>query len=354
MSKTPLPLLLAISVPVLALFMPHVCRAEKGEQSWAMFSDHPAGTVAGGAVQQFAASLSSHTGGVLSGRVRARAEPASSDLIVAVQQGRAQVADVFAGSLARLDPVFELPTLPFVVDSVGEARRLACIAGPAYRSALLRAGLHLLFVSPWPPTGLWSRQPVTSADDVASLKLRTYDEVSAEVWQSLGARAAALPVQDVAPLLRKGSIDAVLSSGDGSVGNVLGEALPNFSAIRYAYPVSFVVMKDSVYAALPAALRRQVDAAALDVSQQQWDSLPGRIRANYSRMQYAGVVVTMKPNDAFETHLRDAGRARVQEWLSRVPARYADILKASQEPAMPARDGTCLANLLEARNGTRG
>lgn len=319
-----------------------------------MVSDHPVGTVAGDAVQSFAALLTRYTGGLLEGSVIAKSGAVPTDLVAAVQQGRIEVADVFAGSLTQLDPIFELPTLPFVAQSADEARRLACIAEPTYQQALARAGLHLLFVSPWPPTGLWSRRPVVTTSDVMSLTVRTYDKASAAVLQSIGVRAAALPVRDIVPLLRIGALDAVLSSGDGSVGKEIGADLSNFSALRYAYPTSFVVMKESRYEALPETLQRQVSDAAAEAGRRQWLSLPARIQANYAWMQHAGVAVSMAVDEQLKARLNEAGRARVDEWLSRVPPDYADIIKALERTSTPSAEDPCSTSLIKARSSTRG
>ena len=354
MNKSSFRLLVGTGALVLVSLVAPSAHAHQGTQEWSMVSDHPAGTVAGDAVQSFAVSLSRHTGGLLTGSVTSKSEAGSTDLVDAVEQGRVEVADLFAGSLTRLDPIFELPTLPFVVHSANEARQLACIAEPAYRQALSRAGLHLLFVSPWPPTGLWSRQPVVTASDVASLKIRTYDDASAAVLRSIGARAAALPVQDIGPLLRTGGLDAVLSSGDGSVGKELGEDLSNFSALRYAYPTSFVVMRAAIYEALPEIQQRQVDDAAAEVGRQQWMSLPRRIQANYVRMQHAGVVVSASVDMQLKARLQEAGRAQVADWMSRVPANYAGIIQALQTTNPASREDPCSTSLIEARNNTRG
>jgi TRAP-type C4-dicarboxylate transport system substrate-binding protein len=216
---------------------------------------------------------------------------------------------------------------------------------PAYRNALSRAGFHLLFISPWPPTGLWSREPVESETDIAALKVRTYDQASAEVLQAIGAQAIALPVHEIAQRLHIGSVNAVLSSGDGAVGKLLARDLANFSAIGYAYPTSFVFMKESVYEALPKRLREQVDAAAADVSRQQWDSFPQRIRANYQRMKAAGVAVTMSPTGAMESRLADASRDRVESWLTRVPPSYAEIIKSLREAKAKAVSDACTSEL---------
>ncbi|WP_236861955.1 hypothetical protein [Burkholderia mayonis] len=67
------------------------------------------------------------------------------------------------------------------------------------------------------------------------------------------------------PLLRTGALDGVLSSGDGAVGRSFHAELPNFAAIHHAFPVSFVVMSQTRYDALPDELRVQLDKAALSI-----------------------------------------------------------------------------------------
>ncbi|CAH2813578.1 MAG: hypothetical protein CBCREVIR_3771 [Candidatus Burkholderia crenata] len=245
-----------------------------------------------------------------------------------VLDNRAQVADVFTGSLAYLDPIFELFTLPFEVQSVDESRRLACLADPVYRNALSRAGLYLLFISPWPPTGLWSRQPIATAADMTSLRIRTYYVASATVLSGFGVRAAALSVQDVRPLLRTCTLDGVLSSGDGAVGKSLQADLPNFAAIHYAFPVSFVVMSQARYEAPPEHLRHALDKAGAVVQQEQWAVLPARIERNYAEMRRAGVAVNTSIDDTLRERLHEVGQARLRldDWVSRVPPDESDIV----------------------------
>jgi TRAP-type transport system periplasmic protein len=230
--------------------------ARAGE-TWVIVSDHPRDTVAGRGAEFFATELAGQTGRALTGRIESwNMSTAATDLVAAVLSGGIQVADLFAGSLASIDPIFELPTLPFEVHSVEESMRLACLAEPAFKRALSHAGLHLLFISPWPPTGLWTRQRVTALRDIANLRVRTYDESSAAVMGALGAHATTLPVRDLEPMLQNGSIDAVLSSGDGVVGKTLQANLSSFNAIHYAYPVSFVVMSQVRYDLLPEKTRQ--------------------------------------------------------------------------------------------------
>ena len=317
-------------------------------QTWAVATEYPADTVAGRGVASFAAALSRETGGAVTGRTEFKAKHEALDLVSAVQDDRLQVADVFTGSLARLDPIFELSTLPFEVQSVDESRRLACLAEPAYRNALSRAGLHLLFISPWPPTGLWSRKPIATTADMTSLRIRTYDAASATALSGFGTRAAALPVQDVRPLLRVGALDGVLSSGDGAVGKSLQTDLPNFAAIHYAFPVSFVVMSQARYEALPEHLRHELDRAVTEVQQEQWAALPARIEENYAEMRRAGVTLNTSIDDTLHERLLEVGQARVNDWLSRVSSDESDIIRWFRSRGAPSAQNTCPLSVLEA------
>jgi TRAP-type C4-dicarboxylate transport system substrate-binding protein len=168
------------------------------------------------------------------------------------------------------------------------------------------------------------------------------------VLSGFGARAAALSVQDVKPLLRIGALDGVLSSGDGAVGKSLQTDLPNFAAIHYAFPVSFVVMSQARYEALPERLRHELDTAVAEVQQQQWAALPARIEQNYAEMRRAGVAVNTSIDDTLHDRLHEVAQARMNDWLSRVPRDESDIITRFRVQEAPSAQNTCPFSLLEA------
>ncbi len=58
------------------------------------------------------------------------------------------------------------PLLPaFLATSIEEAKALAAIARPAYARVLAAHGQRLLYVTPWAPSGIWSRQALTDTAD---------------------------------------------------------------------------------------------------------------------------------------------------------------------------------------------
>ena len=122
--------------------------------------------------------------------------------------------------------------------STADARRLADLARPYLAAALQKKGLRLLYLTPWPPSGIWSKAPLKTPSDLSGLSIRTYDRISSEVFASAGAKATSISFADTMPKLVDGSINAVLSSGDGGAGRELWKFLPYFTEITYSLPLS--------------------------------------------------------------------------------------------------------------------
>src|SRR6202022_4678842 len=115
-----------------------------------------------------------------------------------------------------------------------------------------------------------SKSPLKTPSDLAGLSIRTYDKVSSEVFAGVGARAASISFADTMPKLVDGSVNAVLSSGDGGAGRKLWEFLPYFSEITYSLPLSVASVNQAVYDGLSGELREAVDAASRQSESELW------------------------------------------------------------------------------------
>src|SRR5450755_5094470 len=132
----------------------------------------------------------------------------SAGMLAAIADGRVQAGDAFAGALEAEDALFALPSLPFLVTSIADARRLADIARPYLAAVLQKKGLRLLYLTPWPPSGIWSKAPLTTTSELSGLSIRTYDKISSEVFAGVGAKATPISFADTMPKLADGSINA--------------------------------------------------------------------------------------------------------------------------------------------------
>jgi TRAP-type C4-dicarboxylate transport system substrate-binding protein len=154
--------------------------AARAQAVWDMATEYPQSAMPGLGVTTFAKHVAEKSAGKLlirpsfdaSGGIR------SAGMLAAIAGGRVQAGDAFAGALEAEDAIFALPSLPFLVTSIADARRLADLARPFLAAALQDKGQRL---TPWPPSGIWSKSPLKTLSDLAGLSIRTYDKFSSKL-----------------------------------------------------------------------------------------------------------------------------------------------------------------------------
>ena len=319
--------ILSLLAATVLLLHPAAIRAET---VWDMATEYPQNAMPGVGLAAFAKHVTELSAGKLTIKPSfdAKAGIKSSGMLAAIAEGKVQAGDAFAGALEAEDPIFALPSLPFLVTSTAEAKRLADIARPHIAAALQRKGVRLLYLTPWPPSGIWSKTPLRTPSDLVGLSIRTYDKTSTEIFAGAGARAASVSFADTMPKLVDGSINAVLSSGDGGAGRKLWEYLPYFSEITYSLPLSVASVNQAVYDGLSAESREAVDAASRRTESELWLALTTRLQENYQRMRQNGVTIDSSPAPAIVEALQ-SGAVEVQRaWCVKSGPACVSILEA--------------------------
>src|ERR1700730_12248536 len=201
--------------------------------AWSMATEYPATTVSGEGIAFFADRLAKESSGriTIAPSYDAPGGLKSADIVAAIRDGRLAAGDSFAGALGRIDPLFSLSSLPFVAPGPAEPRRLLHAARGLYANRFAREKQRLLYATPWPASGLWAKKPIVTPADLAGLPLRVYDSTGFALFAAAGARPTNLSFADVMPRIADGSIQAVLSSGDGGEGRTLWCFLPYLTQI---------------------------------------------------------------------------------------------------------------------------
>ncbi|CAN5407524.1 TRAP transporter substrate-binding protein [soil metagenome] len=304
--------------------------ASRAETVWVMATEYPQNTMPGLGVTTFAQRLEQLSSGNI--RIKPSFDAAagikSAGMLAAVAGNRVQAGDAFAGALEAEDPIFALPSLPFLATSIADANRLAGLARPVIAAVLQKRGQRLLYLTPWPPSGIWSKAPLTSQADLAALSIRTYDNVSSEVFASAGAKAASISFADTMPKLADGSMNAVLSSGDGGAGKRMAEFLHQFTVITYSLPLSVATLNQSAYDDLSPELKQAVDAAGRETETALWAALSVRLEGNYKSMHDNGVTIDTTPAAAVVAALQPGAVAAQRAWCTRASAVCHEVLDA--------------------------
>jgi TRAP-type C4-dicarboxylate transport system substrate-binding protein len=296
--------------------------------AWTVPTEYPANAMPGEGLRHFAETLKQTSGGRI--EVTPSFDAAmglkSADMVKAVAADRVPAADAFAPALNDTHQIFLVSALPFLAVTIPEAKLLYEVTRPAYEKALAAHDQILLYATPWPASGIWAKKPITAPADLAGLSIRTYDATSASVLKAAGAAPTLLSFADAMPRLRDGSVQAVLSSGDGGAGRRLWEFLPHFTEINYAMPLSIATMRRGVVDALPAELRQAVKDAAAETERHQWRLIETRLAENYARMRANGVVITTAIGGDLAAVFARSAASAIDAWAQQAGPGEAAIL----------------------------
>lgn len=296
--------------------------------AWRIATEYPASAISGEGVAHFAETATRLSAGRLTVQASFDAPDGlkSAAMPQAVSGGRVAAADAFTGALAAEARIFQLSALPFLTGSTADTARLLQAARPAYRRALAAWGLTMLYATPWPATGLWSRSPLPDADALRALRVRTYDAAGNAVLRAAGASPVQISFADALPRLRAGELDAVLSSGDGGAGARLWELLPNFTVLDYASPLSLAFCSSAVLSSLPDETMAAVVQAGQDTEARQFKAAVGRLSENEARMRANGVAIARAP--LLRAALEAAAASVIKDWTEQVGEEGQRILAA--------------------------
>jgi TRAP-type C4-dicarboxylate transport system substrate-binding protein len=284
-----------------------------------LINEYPATAISGEADRFFAEAVTRRS----DGRVAVRPIPdaksglRSREQFKAVSEDRFAMANSVGGTLGDESPVFLLSSLPFITPTMTDARILYELALPLYEQVFAQRKQKLLYVVPWPPSGIWSAIPLDGAAALKALKTRTYDKTGTDVLARATASATIVSFSDLDPRLASGEINAVLSSGDGGAGRQMWKYLRYFSDINYAVPLSFASISLAAWDSLDDAGRAAMTEAARETTERQWTVLATRLDENFKRMRANGVTIDAKPPADVMDALRAAADASLGEWLDR-------------------------------------
>lgn len=200
------------------------------------------------ALEEFAGKVKESTGGELeivvsSGGALGFKGP---ELLKVVRDGLVPLSDMLISGVAGEDKVFQIVTLPFLAKDFTEARLLNDTARPYFDKAAEKWGQKILFISPWPGAGLWTKNKVGSVADMKGLKTRTYDKNGALVVEATGGTPYALAFSEVYSSLATGAIDSVITSTPTAVDAKFWEVL------KYYEPLNITIATDMINVNLKA------------------------------------------------------------------------------------------------------
>ena len=266
-------------------------------------------------LKQFAQEVAAATGGRLMIEVHANNTLYKlGDIPGKVESGTIAAGETIMSNLAAEIPVAGADSVPFIVGSYDDARRLWTAQRPVLAVELARKGLVGLYAVAWPPQGLYSVKPVKVASDLAGTKMRTYNAATQRIAEQLGARPVAVMMTDLDKAMADGRVESMLTSGTTGIDSHAWQHMKYFYDIHAWYPKNIVLVNQAAYAALDPGTRSGLLAAAAAAEARGWQMSRNAEGASLTELAAHGMHVDTVDFE-FRNEMRRYGERFSVEWV---------------------------------------
>ena len=211
------------------------------------------------------------------GRVKINIHPGGSlgfkgpEMLTAVRDGLVPIGDILLNQQVGEAPVIGIEAQPYVVSGFDELRVLHEHFRPVLGEVAARFNQKVLYMVPWPRQYVYTKVPITKLEDLAGIKIRTYNKTTTALFNAIGMTAVQLPWGEVVPSLAAGTIDAVTTSSSSGVDGKFWEFLKFMYPTNHVWGSNMVNVNLDAWAALDEADRMAIEAVAMRLEPQFWD-----------------------------------------------------------------------------------
>ena len=268
---------------------------------------------------QFAADVKKATNGALDIKVHsANSLIKNPEIKRAVQTGQVQIGEIFKPNLGPEDPVFELDAIPFFAASYREARALLEVSRPAISEKLMKQGLRVLYMVPWPSQAFFTKKPINSVAELKGLKMRTYNAPTT------------VQATEIPQAFTSGIIDTMFTSAPTAVTTKAWDYTKYVYDTQAWVPKNVVFVNERAFQALPEAVRKVVLEQAAIAEKRGWEWSQRDNDESPKELVKNGMALTAI-SPAFSAELKKIGDQMLDDWLKKAGPDGKKIIDAYRD-----------------------
>ena len=280
---------------------------------------------------QFAEDVKKATNGALDIKVHsANSLIKNPEIKRAVQTGQVQIGEIFKPNLGPEDPVFELDAIPFFAASYREARALLEVSRPAISERLLKQGLRVLYMVPWPSQAFFTKKPINSVAELKGMKMRTYNAQTARLAQLMGTVPTTVQATEIPQAFSSGIIDTMFTSAPTAVTTKAWDYTKFVYDTQAWVPKNVVFVNERSFQALPEAVRRAVLEQAAIAERRGWEWSQRDNDESPKVLAKNGMTLTAI-SPAFSAELKKIGDQMLDDWLKKAGPDGKKIIDAYRD-----------------------
>lgn len=240
------------------------------------------------------------------------------DTMRAVDEGIVDAADASAFQQVGVEPILGLESLPYMIETFDELRQFYAITRPVIDAAYSRHNQKVLYVVPWPNQYFFLGREVTSVEQLAGLKIRTYDKLSTDLAMNLKMTPVQMPTTDVVASLAAGSLDAVMTSTTTAWAQKYWDFLEYSFSTNHTWSCVIMSINNQSVAGLTPAQRDVVFGLAQQMEPGFWD-VASRDDADKRKILEGNGMKTIFPSADLLAAMRAQANPVVVNFMKAVP-----------------------------------
>ncbi|XOT96300.1 TRAP transporter substrate-binding protein, partial [Alcaligenes pakistanensis] len=282
--------------------------------------------------REFAADVKAATNGELNINVQSNSVLLKRPEVKrGVQQGVVQAGEMLVAAIGNEDPMFEVDSVPFLASSFDQSEKLWKATRPFLAERLDKQGIVLVYGSPWPPQGIYTKKPVEQLSDLAGVRFRAYSPATSRLVSLMGAVPTTVQTPEVPQAFSTGIIDAMLTSPATGVDSQAWDYVKYYYDAQVFIPQSFVIMNKRAFQRLPENVQKAVLEAGARAEQRGWAMSREQTSKLTQTMADKGMVVGQL-SDKLSGELHAIGETMTEEWLKKAGADGQKLLDAYRQP----------------------
>ncbi|MFN7102022.1 MAG: TRAP transporter substrate-binding protein [Pseudorhizobium sp.] len=287
------------------------------QTAWVLPSAYPPTNYHVENLSQFAADVDTATNGELKITVHPNASLFKAPEIKrAVQTGQAQAGEVLMSLHENENPIFGIDVIPFLATSFEQSKKLWDVSKSSVEAALDEQGLKLLYTTPWPPQGIYTKKDVNSVADLAGLKWRAYNVGTSRIAELVGAQPVTVQAAELPQALATGVVDGLMTSSATGVDSKIWESLTHYYDTQAWIPKNVIFVNKEAFEALDPAVQTAVTEAAAAAEARGWSLAAEKTSAYMETLKSNGMQV-VAPSDELKTGLSEVGAKLTADWLAK-------------------------------------
>ena len=239
---------------------------------------------------------------------------AGNEIKRAVQTGQANIGERLISAHQNENPLYGVDSVPFLVSSFDEHEKLWEIAGPTVAEALAEENLHYLYSVPWPPQGLYFRDPVESVADMKGVKFRSYSTATARLAELTGMLPVQIEAAEISQAFATGVADSMVSSGSTGYDRKVWEHLNHFYIVDAWLPRNIVFVNNDAWNGLSDETKAAMNDCAAAAKAEGLQRSKDYTDFTLNGLREGGMTVE-SANDTLMGELKAIGETMTTEWL---------------------------------------